>query len=597
MMSLPKLLCLQSILLHGGNHSTGEQGVGVAFQFGLSQAHGLRASKVTKDGETLAKETKDGETLAKETFPKTNELCTSRSAVVISLKKEHDSTGVSMSTTRKYHVIRRLGSGSFGDVLAVEACEALDTEELAGFHPGDFRRFALKVQKPDNIDMFEREVNAHRRLKHSNIVGFIEDGVVNKELRLPLSFKTETPVIRSGSLYMLMEYANAGSLEDFAQNYYYGKGLKMEAGILREFIRQMQSAIQYMHSRNFLHRDLKPANILVQILPPAGLPDAWDPDFIGGRNPFLRGVSDTDWRNFLRQTCRFRINFLVADLGIARTEEDDKERHRADPQHLPTCTPIYQPPAVYSAVRKNVVCPETKERDIWALGLTTYQLATNAEPFEWQYDHCYRLEIRDSKYVRAMKEDERKERGGIFLHKSFWELKSARENDGSYETRAIVNMDNGLKSVISLMLMFDGKRRATGDSLAENEWVSRENTEEERVANERAVEKVAGDLFGSPEVDMETLKGQCRERQQENREKNQAVETPWTPIIGIQLDLVQSEDYRELYWKRKFKEDLERKRKTIELPNISPLAREIFERLAPGWLLPEAFPTKGKSSD
>jgi serine/threonine protein kinase len=58
-------------------------------------------------------------------------------------------------------------------------------------------------------------------------------------------------------LYLVLEYCEKGALENII------KGEEMPADTLRDYCKQLATAMAYLHSRNFCHRDIKPANILM----------------------------------------------------------------------------------------------------------------------------------------------------------------------------------------------------------------------------------------------------------------------------------------------------------------------------------------------
>ena len=89
--------------------------------------------------------------------------------------------------------------------------------------------------------MFLREANNLASLEHPGIVNVLE------------SFS------ENNTHYYVMEYLEGGSLDD----YILSKGHLSETESL-EYIRQIGSALSYMHSRNMLHLDLKPKNIMLR---------------------------------------------------------------------------------------------------------------------------------------------------------------------------------------------------------------------------------------------------------------------------------------------------------------------------------------------
>lgn len=86
---------------------------------------------------------------------------------------------------------------------------------------------------------FKREALNLSKLQHEHIIKVIE------------SFEANNTV------YYVMEYMEGGSLDDYiARN----QGLKEEEAV--QIVKQIGSALSFMHSQGFLHLDLKPSNIM-----------------------------------------------------------------------------------------------------------------------------------------------------------------------------------------------------------------------------------------------------------------------------------------------------------------------------------------------
>ena len=147
----------------------------------------------------------------------------------------------------RYRLTRVLGCGSFGAV-----CEAADV--LA-------RRFVALKRVPDALATLDaakrvlREVVVLNRLDHPNVIK------MHDVFRAPaaggaktMDPDTMTLVPVSIDLYMAFEIAEGGDLYEL-------RG-EMRAQDVRSLMRQLASAVKYLHDAGVWHRDIKSANAL-----------------------------------------------------------------------------------------------------------------------------------------------------------------------------------------------------------------------------------------------------------------------------------------------------------------------------------------------
>jgi eukaryotic-like serine/threonine-protein kinase len=127
-----------------------------------------------------------------------------------------------------YRLVCKLGEGGFAEVYGAEHV-----------HLGT--RAAIKMLKgtftPAQVEALRQEARLVMQLNHSHIIranGF--------------SIERNVP-------YLIMDYAPGGSLEAIHT--------PVPLETIREYVRQIASALQYAHNQNITHRDIKPANILL----------------------------------------------------------------------------------------------------------------------------------------------------------------------------------------------------------------------------------------------------------------------------------------------------------------------------------------------
>jgi len=142
----------------------------------------------------------------------------------------------------RYELKGEIGDGSFGRVMKATRKENGDVVAIKHIK----RKF--KSWKAC-VDL--REVSSLRNMSHPNIVSIKE---VIRE--------------RDESLYFVFEYMPGGSLYELTKACIEDrKGGKPESRLTKElissYVRQILSALSYIHSKGYLHRDIKPENILV----------------------------------------------------------------------------------------------------------------------------------------------------------------------------------------------------------------------------------------------------------------------------------------------------------------------------------------------
>ncbi|XP_006156737.1 serine/threonine-protein kinase MARK1 [Tupaia chinensis] len=135
--------------------------------------------------------------------------------------------------TTNYELLETISQGRFGKV------------NLAWYLPTG-TQVAIKVVSKESfhysscLSKVYQEINILMSLNHKNIIRALE------------SFDTKD------TLYLVMEYAPGGSLEDNLSIH----GPMMEEEAQMVFL-QLASALEYCHNQCVVHRDLKPANILL----------------------------------------------------------------------------------------------------------------------------------------------------------------------------------------------------------------------------------------------------------------------------------------------------------------------------------------------
>jgi mitogen-activated protein kinase 1/3 len=138
-------------------------------------------------------------------------------------------------------VVRKLGSGAYGDVYL---CEDHDSRDSSGCP----RQVAVKVVRNFTKDLINgkrilREVRILSSMRHENLMRLID---------LP-----PVPHPDFDDVYIVMPYMHADLF-----NVIYSK-MKLTEAHCQAFTCQILRGLKYLHSAEIVHRDLKPSNILV----------------------------------------------------------------------------------------------------------------------------------------------------------------------------------------------------------------------------------------------------------------------------------------------------------------------------------------------
>ena len=139
----------------------------------------------------------------------------------------------------RYRVMRQLGSGGFGKTYEVSD------------RSGPFQ--VLKVlsnNHPKYVELFQREAQVLARLNHH--------GIPRVE---PNAYFVFLPRNRSEPLHCLvMEKIEGLNLEQYIQQ----RGSPIDHKLARQWLIQLVTILQEVHSQHFFHRDIKPSNIMLR---------------------------------------------------------------------------------------------------------------------------------------------------------------------------------------------------------------------------------------------------------------------------------------------------------------------------------------------
>lgn len=213
-----------------------------------------------------------------------------------------------------------IGAGTF-------ACVRMAVEKKTG------RKVAVKIYEkiklldPEKLNNVRNEIEILKGIEHENII------------RLLRGFETFRQI------HLVMEFVSGCSLDDFLTRRGGSRITEPEARIL---MKQLVSALEYLHNKGIAHRDIKLENILLV------------------DNSVVK----------------------LIDFGFAVKRENDKEQ-----SDVFCGTPHYMAPEI-TLKQKHASIPT----DIWALGVLLYRLLSGDYPFKANSDRELFIKISQGKY-------------------------------------------------------------------------------------------------------------------------------------------------------------------------------------------------------
>jgi len=230
----------------------------------------------------------------------------------------------------RYLLLEKLGQGSFG---TVRKCKDITTGKV----------FAMKILNKINLRSKLRFTKKRdNSIKRSNALDDVQEEIaIMKSVRHPNVVNLVEVIDSADTLYLILEYMPFGSI---AKSSAFINKIEREDSdhkehdreVLRLYMRDIVSGLAYLHSQRICHSDIKPENVLI------------------GKDGVLK-LGDFGLSKYLIQ-------------GQSRRVFDQKDG-----------TPAFQAPECLKASldEKFSLFPT----DIWALGVTLYQLKYGYLPF------------------------------------------------------------------------------------------------------------------------------------------------------------------------------------------------------------------------
>ena len=226
-----------------------------------------------------------------------------------------------------YVLEKFLGKGTFGEVY-------LTKKRNSNFLYATKRMDKALVEDVRYKKYFVNEISILKKLFHKNIIRIQE-------------FKMTT-----NHYYIIMEYCNGGSLTQCLKKYKEIYHQPFTEEIVQYLMRQIISAVKFIHSQGIVHRDLKLDNILVN----------------------FNNENDKNNMNLLNAQVK------IIDFGFASAKEDSKMFTTAIGSPL-NMDPLILQKFCNGRAQTNDLQYDEKA-DIWSLGALCYQMLIGDSPFD-----------------------------------------------------------------------------------------------------------------------------------------------------------------------------------------------------------------------
>ena len=223
-------------------------------------------------------------------------------------------------------LLKCLGKGSFGEVYLTSK-------------QGCKEKFATKkidkkyTSNPKAKKYLDNEINILKEIDHPNIIKLFEVHETTQQY------------------YLVMELCNGGGLSDCLEDYKNKNKKGFPEETVQYLMRQIVSAINYLHKKNILHRDIKLDNILVN----------------------FDNEEDKKNKNMLKTKIK------IIDFGFAR---------HLEPSSLAFSTlgsPINMDPGILRKLNKMEHSKNygyDQKADIWSLGTICYEMLIGKSAFD-----------------------------------------------------------------------------------------------------------------------------------------------------------------------------------------------------------------------
>ena len=219
-----------------------------------------------------------------------------------------------------YKFIKLLGKGSYGTVYLAKNESSQYTNDYVAI-----KKFSIRDKT--SYSSFKNELQIFKKIESDYLIKILD------------YYKD------SDYIYLVMEYAPHGDLEEYIRSFY-SKRKKINTKFVDTIIYQVSEGLKVLHKNNIIHRDIKTSNILV-----------------------------------------FNKNLIkITDFGISKILDNNALAKSS------IGTPYYMSPEIIKGI------PYDFSVDFWAFGCLIYKVLTNYYPFEASNMPLLIAKIKSGKY-------------------------------------------------------------------------------------------------------------------------------------------------------------------------------------------------------
>lgn len=153
----------------------------------------------------------------------------------------------------KYRIVKTLGRGGFGITYLAEQVNLRRMVCIKEFFPKDY------FKRDDNNSSISLLSDSFKENMSRFKTKFVKEAQTIADLEHPNIVAVKDVFEENNTAYYIMDYVEGESLSEMVKR----RGVMCERDAVA-YIKQVASALEYIHSKQIMHLDVKPANIMVR---------------------------------------------------------------------------------------------------------------------------------------------------------------------------------------------------------------------------------------------------------------------------------------------------------------------------------------------